>query len=121
SHKAWYSSKVVCRKYRQHGGERLCDIDVRMRQLEHTTLAMAQYIKEFGEDVARLSPALFGAKLAYLGLHQMAISDFKSGRRSVLRSLRYRFSFKSLALFPASFFMPASALRSAIRRIEATG
>jgi GalNAc5-diNAcBac-PP-undecaprenol beta-1,3-glucosyltransferase len=118
-HKAWYSSKVVCRKYRQHGQPRLCDIDVRMGQLEHTTLAMAQYVKEFGLDLARISPALLGAKLAYLGLHQMAIADFAAGRRSVLRSLRYRFSLKYLLLFPASFFISADFVRSAIRRIEA--
>jgi hypothetical protein len=118
-HKAWYSSKVVCRKYREHGEPRLCDVDVRMEQLEHTTLAMAQYVKEFGVDVARVSPALLGAKLAYLGLHQMAIADFQAGRRSVLRSLRYRFSLKYLLLFPASFFITAKFVKSAIRRIEA--
>lgn len=118
-HKAWYSSKVVCRKYREHGEPRLCDVDVRMGQLEHTTLAMAQYVKEFGKDLARISPALLGAKLAYLGLHQMAISDFSAGRRSVLQSLRYRFSLKYLLLFPASFFISADFVKSAIRRIEA--
>ncbi len=118
-HKAWFSPKVVCRKYREHGGPRLCDVDVRMGQLEHTTLAMAQYIKEFGKDLARISPRLLGAKLAYLGLHQMAISDFAAGRRSVLQSLRYRFSFKYLLLFPASFVISADFVKSAIRRIEA--
>lgn len=118
-HKAWYSSKVVCRKYREHGGPRLCDVDVRMEQLEHTTLAMAQYVKEFGVELARVSPMLLGSKLAYLGLHQMAIADFPAGRRSVLRSLRYRFSLKYLLLFPASFFITAEAVKSAIRRIEA--
>jgi glycosyltransferase involved in cell wall biosynthesis len=117
-HKAWFSSKVVCRKYREHGGPRLCDIDVRMQQLEHTTLAMAQYVKEFGNDVARLSPELLGAKLAYLGLHQMAIADFAAGRRSVLASLRYRFSLKYLALLPASYFVTPSVIRSALRRME---
>lgn len=118
SHKAWYSSKVVCRKYREHGGERLCDVDVRMRQLEHTTLAMNQYVMEFGDEVARLNPVLFGAKLAYLGLHQMAISDFATGRRSILRSLRYRFSLKYLVLLPASFFISSDVVKSMIRRIE---
>jgi glycosyltransferase involved in cell wall biosynthesis len=118
NHKAWYSRAVVCRKYREHGGERLCHIDVRMRQLEHTTLAMSEYVKEFGDEVARISPKLFGAKLAYLGLHQMAIADFAAGRRSILKSLRYRFSLKYALLFPASFFITSGVVRAAIRRIE---
>lgn len=120
SHRAWYSPQVVCRKFREHGGERLCDIDVRMRQLQHTTLAMNQYIQEFGDEVARLCPAHFGSRLAYLGLHQMAIEDFAAGRKSVLRSLRYRFSLKYLLLFPASFFITSVFVRAAIRRIEGT-
>jgi hypothetical protein len=50
----------------------------------------------------------------------MAISQFAAGRRSVLRSLRYRFSLKYLALLPASFVMSAAAVQSAIRRTEAS-
>jgi len=117
-HRAWFVPKVVCRKYRRHGGERLCHLDVRMRQLQHTTLAMQMFDTEFGQDLAAAAPSVYGAKLAYLGLHQMAIARFPTGRSSVLRSLRYRFSLKYLLMYLASFFMSARTVTHVLRRIE---
>jgi glycosyltransferase involved in cell wall biosynthesis len=117
-HKAWYVPKMLCRKYRQHGLERLSDVDVRVRQLPHTTLAMSEFIKEFGTELASISPALYGSKLAYLGLHQMATGKFSAGRRSVLSSLRYRFSVKYVGLYLASCFLGVGTLTKLIHRIE---
>jgi glycosyltransferase involved in cell wall biosynthesis len=118
AHRAWYVPQVVCRKYRRHGGERLCDLDVRMRQLEHTTLAMQQFDSEFGAQLAALSRSMYGSKLAYLGLHQMATGHFASGRASVLRSLRYRFSGKYLLVYLGSWCVSARTVAGMIRRIE---
>jgi glycosyltransferase involved in cell wall biosynthesis len=117
-HRARHCSKVLCKKYREHGEPRLCDIDVRMDQLEHTTLALAQFVHEFGPDLARTSPSGYGGRLAYLGLHQLATSDFASGRASIRRSLSYRFSVKYLMLYLISYFMSANVAVSLIRRSQ---
>lgn len=116
--KARHVPKVLCLKYRQHGGPRLCDLDVRLRQLGPTTMALAQYIEEFGEDVKRLCPSVYGGKLAYLGLHQMAVGDFSAGRSSVLSSLRYRWSMKYALLYLASFFLAPRHIVSVIARMD---
>ena len=118
THKAWHVPTMLCKKYRQHGLPRLCDVDVRVEQLPHTTLAMQQFVQEFGTDLAALAPQVLGGKLAYLGLHQMAIADFPSGRASILRSLHYRFSLKYLMLYCASFFLGTRTVIAMIRRIE---
>lgn len=117
-HKARYVPRVLCLKYRQHGGPRLCDLDVRLRQLKHTTLALAQFIEEFGEDVKRGCPAVYGRRLAYLGLHQMAVDDFAAGRSSVWRSLKYRRSVKYALLYVVSFFLPSRHIVSIITRLD---
>src|SRR5690606_38027592 len=81
-HKAWFSPRVLCVKFRQHGLPRLSDVDVRMQRMRNITLAMRQYLEEFGDDLGRLDPALLGAQMAYFGLHLLAIgeADRKSTR-----------------------------------------
>jgi len=115
---ARYVPTMLCLKYRQHGGPRLCDLDVRLRQLPQTTLALAQFIEEFGEDVKRACPSAYGQKLAYLGLHQMATGDFRAGRAAVLDSLRYRRSVKYVLLYLGSFFLSTKHVVSLIVRSD---
>jgi glycosyltransferase involved in cell wall biosynthesis len=117
-HKARHCSAVLCKKYREHGEPRLCDIDVRMDQLEHTTLALSQFVQEFGPDLVRSAPAVYGGRLAYLGLHQLATADFASGRESIRRSLAYRFSLKYALLYLSSFVIGAGTAASLIRRSQ---
>lgn len=118
THRARYVPRLACDKYREHGGERLCDFDVRVRQLRHTTLALSQFMEEFGETVRRICPKVFGARLAYLGLHQFAIGEFPSGRESVLRSLAYRPSFKYILLYLGSFVMAPRHVVALMRRTD---
>lgn len=118
THKARHVATTLCKKYREHGGERLCDMSVRLRQLEHTTLALSQFIQQFGDAVRNLCPSVYGRRLAYLGLHQMATNDFVSGRSSILRSLKYRFSLKYLLLYLSSYFLKAHHVVGIIFRAE---
>jgi GalNAc5-diNAcBac-PP-undecaprenol beta-1,3-glucosyltransferase len=118
AHKARYVPKVLCLKYRRHGGARLCDLDVRLEQLSQTTLALALFIEEFGDVMARACPSRYGSRLAYLGLHQMAIKDFISGRSAILRSLKYRFSIKYMLFYFFSFFLTARHVKALITRME---
>ena len=109
---------VLCMKYRQHGGPRLSTVDVMLTQLHETVLAFRLYIQEFGNDMRQACPATFGFRLAYLGLHELMIDDRRSGRRSILRSLRYRFSFKYLALYVLSWFVGSRTVIAIYRRTE---
>jgi glycosyltransferase involved in cell wall biosynthesis len=118
THKARYAPRVLCLKYREHGGPRLCDLNVRLAQLRQTTLAMALFIEEFGDDLKRLCPSRYGGRLSYLGLHQMATGDFSAGRSAVLRSLRYRFSAKYLLFYIASFFLTTNHVKAMLTRME---
>jgi len=118
THSARYVPRVVCKKYREHGGERLCDLSVRLRQLKHTALAMSQFIEEYGDTLAQVCPSAYGKRLAYLGLHQMAVNDFISGRSYILRSLKYRYSIKYVLLYIASFFIRAKHVVAIIARME---
>lgn len=111
-HKARHVPRVLCMKYREHGGERLCDLKIRSGQLEHTTLALSQYIEEFGDALERTCPVVYGRRLTYLGLHQMAVNDFSSGRSSILRSIKYRRSMKYVSLYMLSFFLTARHVKS---------
>lgn len=117
-HKARYVPQVLCLKYREHGGPRLCDLNVRLEQLRQTTLAMALFVGEFGDDLKRLCPSRYGSRLAYLGLHQMAIGDFRTGRSSIWRSLKYRFSVKYLLLSVFSFFLTTKHIKAILTRME---
>jgi glycosyltransferase involved in cell wall biosynthesis len=118
AHKARYIAKVLCKKYRQHGQPRLCDLDVRLGQLKQTTLALSLVLEEFGDILTRTCPTAYGRRLAYLGLHQMAINDFASGRSSILRSLSHRFSAKYLLLYLSSFFIAPTHVIALIARME---
>lgn len=100
---AKYFPLVVCEKFREHG-ERLCDLNVRIAQLPQTTLALSEYQRQFGQDLKQLCPVVYGEKLAYLGLHQLMVGEFKSGRESIMTSLQFRFSIKHLLLYFISFF-----------------
>lgn len=115
--KARHVSRVVCRTYREHGGERLCDPEVKFRHLEQTALAQSQYLHEFGDILTRTCPRAYGQRLAYLGLHQMAVGNFTAGRSAVLRSLRYRPSGKYAMLYIISFFIRARHVKELIRRM----
>lgn len=118
THKASYVPTVVCSKFRDHGLDRLCDLHVRMGQLKHTMLALNQFVEEFGPDLIRLCPDIFGRKLAYLGLHQMAANDFSGGRSSIRRSLKYRFSAKYILFYIASFVLRPRHVVSVIAQME---
>lgn len=118
AHKARYVPRVLCLKYREHGGARLCDLNVRLEQLRQTTQAMALFIEEFGDALMRLCPSRYGSKLGYLGLHQMATGDFGSGRSTVLRSLKYRFSVKYLLFYAVSFFLTTNHIKAILTRME---
>lgn len=117
-HKARHVPRILCLKYREHGGPRLCDLDVRLGQLEETTLALAHFIKEFGEDVKHACPSVYGRRLAHLGLHQMAVNDFAAGRSSILSSFKYRRSVKYALLFLSSFFLAPKHVVSIIARAD---
>lgn len=118
THSARYVPRIVCKKYREHGSPRLCDLSVRLGQLKQTTLALSLFLEEFGDALMRTCPSVYGKRLAYLGLHQMAVDDFVSGRTSILRSLTYRFSVKYMFLYVSSFFLNAAHIVTIITRME---
>jgi hypothetical protein len=93
-------------------------LSVRLRQLEHTTLALSEYIEEFGDVLASVCPSVYGKRLAYLGLHQLAVNDFDTGRSSILRSLRYRPSVKYALLYVSSFFLTAKHIIAILARVD---
>ena len=117
-HEAVYVQFVACKKYREHG-ERLCDLEQRLKQLKPTTLAMSEFMKIFGEDLLNLCPRRYGEKLAYLGLHQMLTGNFCTGRRSVLCSLRYKLSVRYFGLYLLSFFLSDKQLLKIYISLEA--
>jgi glycosyltransferase involved in cell wall biosynthesis len=118
TYKARHVPRIVCKKYREHGSPRLCDLSVRLGQLKQTTLALSLFLEEFGDVLTRTCPSVYGRRLAYLGLHQMAVDDFVSGRASILRSLTYRFSVKYMFLYVSSFFLNATHVIAIIARME---
>lgn len=97
-----YFPVVLCEKYRNHG-ERLCDLNVRLKQLPQSLLALSEFIFQFGTELKDLCPARYGQKLAYLGLHQLMVGDYKSGRVSIKNSLSYKFSIKYWLLYIFSY------------------
>lgn len=107
---AKYFPMVLCEKYREHG-ERLCDISVRMSQLPQTLLALTEFQRQFGQDLERICPIEYGAKMAYLGLHQLMSGEFGPGRKSILTSLRFRFSINYLGLYALSFFVGSNIIK----------
>lgn len=109
---------LTCKKYRQHGGERLSHVDVRLKQLPETTLALKAYITEFGDDIRRASPHTYGFRLAFLGLHELMAGDAAEGRRNVVRSLRYRPSLKYAAVFLLSWIWGPGKFIALYRRME---
>jgi GalNAc5-diNAcBac-PP-undecaprenol beta-1,3-glucosyltransferase len=109
---------LTCKKYRQHGGERLSHVDVRLKQLPETTRALLAYITEFGEDIRRACPRNYGFRLAFLGLHELMAGEREAGRRHVAESLRYRFSFKYLVVLLLSWVWRPEHFVALYRRSE---
>lgn len=101
---ARYVKKVLCLKHREHG-ERLCDLNQRIKQIPQTTIALAEFINEFGEDVKKLCPKLYGQKLSYLGLHFFLINKFNDGRQNIIKSFYYKFSIKYVCLYFLSYIL----------------
>ncbi len=114
---AKYIPLVVCEKFREHG-ERLCDLNVRIAQLPQTTLALTEYQIQFGQELKRLCPVVYGKKLAYLGLHQLMTGEYKLGRESIRTSLPFRFSIKYLLLYGISFFVGSDLIKKLYRMSE---
>jgi len=108
--KAFYFQKVLCEKYREHG-KRMCDFENRIKHLSEIILSQEKFLQEHGKEIRHLCSKYYGERLAYLGLHQLLNGDTK-GRRSILKSLRFRFSFKYLSLFLLSFLLSKSQLLS---------
>lgn len=100
--KAYYVPKVLCKKYRKHG-KRMCDIENQIKYIPQITLAQKEFIHKFGNDIKRLCPKLYGRKIAYLGLHQLMVGEFREGRKNIILSMKYHFSIKYLILFFLSF------------------
>lgn len=118
THKARHVPRILCKKYREHGGEHLCDLNVRLKQIKYTTLALSQFISDFGEELKLICSMMYGRRLAYLGLHQMATGEFATGRSSILKSLKYRFSVKYALFFFLSFFLSKKQVAAIIAWIE---
>ncbi|NQE45989.1 Glycosyltransferase AglE [ANME-1 cluster archaeon GoMg2] len=103
--KAYYVPKVLLKKYRKHGGERVSDSMVALKRIPRVTLTHNVFLEEYGEEIKHLCPKYYGQRLAGLGASQILNGEKTEGRKALLESFKYDFSLKYFILFLSSFIL----------------
>jgi len=103
--RAYYVPKVLLRKYREHGSERVSDSMAALKHISRVILTHKVFLEEYGEELKRLCPKYYGQRLAGLGASQILNGEILEGRKRLLESFKFNFSLKYFILFLLSFIL----------------
>jgi len=109
--KAYYVPRVLYINHRQHGGERISDSRDRLKHLPRSTLTNRVFLEEFGDEMKRKCPKVYGRKLGVVGASQILISDKTEGRKAIRESLKYGISIYCLLIFLLSFILTSRQIK----------
>ena len=112
NNKAFYTPKVTCNLYREHG-VRISNPEVSLlNNVPQIVLSMKDFIEEYGEELKVSCRKNYGRRLAFLGSYQILNGEKREGRMNVLKSLRFHFSLAHFFMFFISFILNKDQIRS---------
>ncbi len=103
--KVFHVAKVLGIVHREHGSTVSRDFRIRIKHKEKNLWAQKIFLQEYGQDLKRLCPSVYGTRLASLGLFYLLNGERAEGRKALRESLRFRFSFKPAILILLSFML----------------
>lgn len=109
--KIFYQAKVfhIAKPFgitrREHGSTVSRDFRVKVKNREKYLWTQKIFLQEHGEELKRLCPRIYGRWLASLGLFYLLNGEKTEGMKSLLKSLRSRFSFRAVLLMLLSFLL----------------
>ncbi len=108
---AYYVPKVLLVCHREHGGERLSNLETMLNHLPQLILTNKALITGYGDEQRRLCPKAYGRRLGILGAYQIMNGQKKDGRIACRESLRYHRSFVCTVVFLLSFLLAGYQIR----------
>ena len=108
--KAFYVPEVVYRNYREHG-ERVCDFGNRVKNLDRGILTHKVFLEQYGEELKRLCPKLYGRRVGFMGSSQIMNGDKLEGRKACRESFKYNLSLEIYIVYVLSFIIGASQIK----------
>lgn len=112
--KAYYVPRVLYIIHREHGGQHLSHSRDRLKHLSRSTLTNRVFLDEFGDEIKRKCPKVYGRKLGVVGASQILIDEKKEGRKACLESLKYNISLKCCALLLLSYVFGSRQIKSLV-------
>jgi glycosyltransferase involved in cell wall biosynthesis len=109
--KAYYVPRVLYIIHREHGGQRLSRSRDRLKHLHRSTLTNRVFLEEFGDEIKRKCPKVYGRKLGIVGASQLLIDEKKEGRKACLESLKYNISLRCCVLILLSYILGSSQIK----------
>jgi glycosyltransferase involved in cell wall biosynthesis len=109
--KAYYVPRVLYIIHREHGGQRMSNSRDRLKHLPRSTLTNRVFLEEFGDEMKRKCPKVYGRKLGVVGVSQILIDEKNEGRKACLESLEYNISLKCCVLLLLSYILGSSQIK----------
>lgn len=103
--KAYHVPKALYIIHREHSSGHLSDSINRLKHLPRSTSTNKAFFEEYGEEVKRLCPKVYGRKLGILGAAQILIGEKGEGRKACLESFKYHIALESFMIFLLSFLL----------------
>jgi glycosyltransferase involved in cell wall biosynthesis len=108
--RAYYVPEVLYKAYREHGSARLSNLS----WIYHFTeiyLYEKTFLEENGEELKGLCSRKYGQKLNQFGSYQILSGEISNGRKTLISSFKFNFSFKYFILFVVSFILNGNQIK----------
>lgn len=86
---AYYVPKVLRICHREHGAERISNLQTMLSHLPQLILTNNALLEQFGEEQRKICPKAYGRRLAILGAYHIMNGEKAAGRKACLESFKY--------------------------------
>jgi glycosyltransferase involved in cell wall biosynthesis len=108
---AYYVPKILLIKYREHGAERLSNVQTMLNHLPQLILTNKALLEQFSEEQRSLCPRAYGRRLAVLGSYQIMNGEKAEGRNACRDSFKYHRWVACLGVFALSYVLSGKQIR----------
>ena len=109
--RAYYVPKVLLICHREHGAERISNLQTMLKHLPQLILTNKALLEQFGEEQRNLCPRAYGRRLAVLGAYYIMNGEKAEGRKACRESFRYHRWLACLAVFALSYVLSGEQIR----------
>ena len=114
---AYYVPRVLLVCHRDHGGERISNLQTMLNHLPQLILTNRALLEQFGDEQRSLCPRAYGRRLAVLGTYQIMNSEKAEGRKACRESFKYHKWPEFVGIYLLSFILSSRQ----IKRLASTG